>query len=1262
MFFSNKLYPKYALFLAAFFYLMSSAGLMADETALNLSVNIAAADVTCTGVSDGILIATPDGGAPPYEYAWSNGGNTATITDLAPGTYTVTITDAVGTTATNSGVINAAAGFEISLVPTFETCTGSNDAKVDIVFDRAGVAPYTYLWSTGATGFQLTDVGEGTYSVTVTDDRGCVASASGVVELSPEGIWVMTSATDADCGAANGTVYVNAMTGVPPFTYLWSNGSTIANPTGLVAGKYYVTVTDVNGCSNVDSATVNLIGSNLQISLVSSFETCAGSSDAKVDVVFDQGGTTPYTYLWSDGSTNFQLTDVGAGTYSVTVTDANGCSAMATHLVELSPEGLWLMATSTDADCGQANGSVYVGAMTGVPPYVYLWSNGDTTANSAGLTAGTYTVTVTDSNGCTNEASATVNTSNPPEAGSIFTNDTLSFCVDDGIDDIVNVTSSGNTGTNFLYVITDSNGNILNTTTNNQFNFEGTGAGVCRIYGLAFEGTVNGATNGQNINNITGCFDLAGPIEVTRTTCPTPCDADAGTLTAVSPECLPIGGSLVIEATSNGNAVVPAGYSTVYVLTTGAGLVIQQTSNTPSFTVDVAGTYTIHTLIYDPNTLDLSTVVLGTTTGFDINALLLQGGGSICAALDVTGAPIVVEDCPDPCVTPILRSVVVIKATCGNNDGKAILTVAGDPNAFEYSWSPNVSNTFEANNIGPGTYSVTITDPKDPTVCNLVEVFTVGTVDGPQVEIVQTTPATCKESNGTATLSPMNFQYDWCNGATGFNVTNLAAGECQVTVTDPATGCISVIEVVIDEVNPLTGTAQVDTKPDCGLSNGSVTILPAGGSNNYSYAWSDGGSGATRNDLASGAYEVTIVDQGPTGCETIVPFVLTDDVPGADVEVEAVVFTTCPNETDATAVFTVTPSAGFSGTPVVTIEDAAGNVYTNGKLGPGIYFIIVRDANNCLAGGASFEVREPSQLDVDVAIIAKSCLENGSISLDISGGTTPYTVTWADLSPATGPEDRTDLLPGNYAFTVTDNNGCAVSVSDLILMDDCSCDQPQIASLLVVEASCGNSDGSATLNMVGDPSAYTYTWTPPVSDDNTAPNVSAGIYTVIIRDRTDEDCAIEETFTIGNSDGPDATATTTDASCGQADGSISLTPAGWTYEWQDGFVGSTRNNLSEGAYFIKVTDPADPDCPNFITVIVNSANTLRATANVDSKPNCNAADGSVSLTASGGSNSYTFLWADGFNQGVRTGLASGVYQVTVTDQVNNGCSTVLTFA
>ncbi|MBC6994045.1 SprB repeat-containing protein, partial [Lewinella lacunae] len=188
---------------------------------------------------------------------------------------------------------------------------------------------------------------------------------------------------------------------------LWSNGQTTATATGLAAGIYTVTVTDANGCTEIATGTVNE-PTELTLTGMETDVECNGDATGAINITVG-GGTPGYTYLWSNGATTEDLTGLTAGIYSVTVTDANDCTIEATFEVEESTD---LEATIADTDVlcnGDTDGTLTVVVTGGTPDYTYLWSNGQTTATATGLAAGTYTVTVTDANGCTEIATGTVN-------------------------------------------------------------------------------------------------------------------------------------------------------------------------------------------------------------------------------------------------------------------------------------------------------------------------------------------------------------------------------------------------------------------------------------------------------------------------------------------------------------------------------------------------------------------------------------------------------------------------------------------------------------------------------------------------------------------------------------------------------------------------------------------------------------------------------------------------------------------------------------
>ncbi|MEX1132525.1 MAG: hypothetical protein WEC15_04805, partial [Flavobacteriales bacterium] len=266
----------------------------------------------------------------------------------------------------------------------------------------------------------------------------------------------------------------------------------------------------------------------------------------------------------------------------------------------------------------------------------------------------------------------------PADAGSLMAN-TTNVCIEDG-QAILLATPQGEivvpAGYEVLYILTQGEDLVIVNAESAPF-FGVSTPGTYTIHTLVYDantldlGIVElGVTTGFDVNSlliqgggtICASLDVAGAA-FTVEMCVEPCDADAGTLSGGATVCLE-NGSTTLMATADGNANVPPGYNTVYVLTEGAGLVIVQAGATPEFTVDAEGTYTIHTLVYDANTLDLGIVELGVTTGFDVNGLLIQGGGAICASLDVAGAAFTLLDCTpsnDNCNDAIL---VLINQSC----------------------------------------------------------------------------------------------------------------------------------------------------------------------------------------------------------------------------------------------------------------------------------------------------------------------------------------------------------------------------------------------------------------------------------------------------------------------------------------------------------------------------------------------------------------------------------------------------------------------
>jgi len=376
-------------------------------------------DATC-GSNDGAINTIVSGGTPSYTYLWSSGQISADLSSLSSGAYELTVSDQQGCYADTTIVVSNIGGPTVTLNVTNNTCSGQNNGAISAVVS-GGSQPYTYNWNSGASSASLTNLSSGTYVLTVTDANGCVAVRTATISQ-PAQLQVQAYHVDAACGINNGQAGVLAAGGVGPYGYLWSNNSTQQQLFNLSQGVYAVTVTDANGCQ----VNVNVVVDSLPVLTVASSigaESCPGNNDGTITINVNSG-TAPYAFEWNNGLTTQSGNSLAPGNYNITITDASGCVNVQ-NLIVPAATPLVLNGSVLSIVCGTKFGEATVGVSGGVAPYSYLWSTGDSVANLLVVFDGTYSVTVTDANGCQQATSVVVPRSSGPSLTSFATPDTL---------------------------------------------------------------------------------------------------------------------------------------------------------------------------------------------------------------------------------------------------------------------------------------------------------------------------------------------------------------------------------------------------------------------------------------------------------------------------------------------------------------------------------------------------------------------------------------------------------------------------------------------------------------------------------------------------------------------------------------------------------------------------------------------------------------------------------------------------------------------
>lgn len=1005
-----------------------SASVTITQPSVGISGTTVVTNVACNGGTNGSIDLTPTGGVAPYTYNWGGGITFQDRVAIAAGTYSVTIRDANGCTGTLSGIIvTQPAQLNGSTVVTNVLCNGGTTGAINLT-PTGGTAPYTFDWGAGVTTEDRTGLAAGSYSVTITDAKGCARVVNATVVQPATLTASQGNVNNVSCnGGSNGSATVNVSGGTVPYTYDWNGtptGDGTATISGLASGVYSVTVTDANGCTAVQSFTVAQ-PAVLSATASQTNITCGGSATGSAGVTVS-GGTAPYSYQWSpSGGTGATATGLVAGTYTVTVRDANLCQLTQSFTIT-QPSALVATAGSqTNIGCrGEATGSATVNVSGGTGAYTYSWApSGGTAATASGLAAGTYVVTVRDANLCVATQSFTL--TQPATLLSATTASTGVSCFG-GSNGSASVTVTGGTpgytylwaplgGTsasitgrpagNYTCTITDANGCTLvrNVTI-------GTPAALSVSTVVQTDVSCNGGTNGSATVSATGgtggytySWSPRGGTNATATGL----SAGTYTVTVRDANTCTVNHTVVIGQP----ATLSANSSKTDVLCNGGA--------TGTASVSVSGGTAGYTYIWSP-----SGGTAATATG-------LAAGNYSVLVTDARGCSITRSFTVNQ-PAALTATTAQQNATC-IAPGQASVTPSGGAGSYTYLWSPSGATTQLATGLAAGSHSCLITDANG---CSITKNFTITTTNT-LVAAQSQTNVLCNGANtGTATVVPSGapgpYTYAWApSGGNAATASNLSAGNYSVTITS-SNGCSTVKNFTITEPSALTAFPSQTNLACQGGSNGSASVAVAGGTGAYTYLWSpSGGTAATATGLTAGNYTVTVKDAN--FCQVTRNFVIT--APSALVaSVGAKVDVACNGASTGSATVNVT---GGTGAYAYSWSPSGGTAASASGLSAGTYMVTIRDANLCQTT-QSITISEPA-----VVALSATAPASGNVGAAYSNAFTAtggsgifgYTVSAGALPTGLvlgtdGVVSGTPTTAGTFSFTIrATENGCSRSAT-----------------------------------------------------------------------------------------------------------------------------------------------------------------------------------------------------------------------------------------
>ncbi|MEM9050983.1 MAG: gliding motility-associated C-terminal domain-containing protein [Bacteroidota bacterium] len=1244
-------------------------------------------DVSCFEGSDGSILVSPNGGVPPYDFDWTgpNGfiSSSQNLSNLVAGEYTLVFSDDNGCNQTFDLTITEPTNIDVVEAITDVSCFSGSDGEITLAV--SGATPdYDFSW-TGPGGFNsanqdISGLEEGTYDLEITDANGCIFNFSYTIE-EPDPIVLIAFTNQVLCaGDFTGAINLTVTGGNAPFDFSWTgpNGfiSSDEDISGLEAGDYTIDIEDALGCTiNATYEIEEQIDIVLNVS--STDITCFGEDDGSIEMTVS-GGNEPYDISWIGpngfSSADEDLANLEPGTYDVVVTDANNCSEIG-QVDILEPFEIVLDIVSTNIDCfGQNDGTIALTATGGTGSITVSWTgpNGFTSGdlNLNNLEPGEYTVLAEDDNGCSATDAVTIT------EGSELIVSVESFdsnCLQ--ADGLAVATASGGTGI-LTYTWTDEDG--IEVAVNDSLI------------------DVESGTYEVNVEDELGCSATA-LAEISD---------NNGTLTGTitSPSCA--GGSNGTITTQLVGGTAPFDYEWIdengpfsndenltnlsagtYILSIedAVGCVFTETFEVidpDEITVDVVTTQI--SCVGADGTIDLT--IQNAQDPFDVNwtgpigfsatgttLANLEGGEYEYSFTDANGcfeSGTVEIQAADP--ISILEIVENILCT-GDDNGSIDVEISGGIAPLDITWTgPNGFNSADEDlfDLEPGEYTLAVTDQA---LCT--EQITIEIIEPAQLEVeVVVTEPDCNLSNGSleavitgGTISA-DYQVEWTDEL-GDLVSNLALvenldpGSYSITVTDD-NGCQVMQDVALS--NPGGDVVPTVTPETCAdQMNGSIDLEINDVAEPFTVTWT-GPDGFTSNDedisgLSGGTY--TYVIEAADGCvfsESLE--VLSPDGLGVTSSITNTCFGVSEGEIELEILggeepYTITWTGpnGFSSDQPIIADLAAGD-----------YTVSIVDNIGC-DFDSTYRLTESPEIIAVLTSQAVACFgeSNGSVDLELSGGVSPFSVSW--IGPAdfeSGDEDISNLAPGQYEVTITDANSCELTETTQI-------DEPDEIDVIEIVTASGCADepnsGSITLEVTGgEPGGYLFDWLGPndftASGVESIENLDPGTYTYTVTDQAN--CFISNSIDINEVTPIEASINSSNPNCfGESSGSAEVIVSGGMSPYQiswagpNGFAADTPiiESLEAGDYSIVITDDVGCDLSDQITLTQPDSLTLElssATATCE-----NTGDGSIEATVSGGTEDYSFEWQgpDGFTSSELniSALLPGEYNLTLSDA--NGC-------